>query len=412
MANINKKDVVVVGGGAAGLLCAGYAARRGKSVVVIEKMERPGRKILITGKGRCNVTNNCDRDTFLAAVTSNPRFLYSAYDAFDAQKTMAFFENHGVPLKTERGNRVFPRSDRAGDVKDALVRFVTDSGTKIINGTCARLLQENGTVTGVVLDNGDIWHGNSVVLATGGSSYPLTGSTGDGYRMAQEAGHAITDLRASLVPIVAEEKFCRDMMGLSLKNVTLTLRQRGKKNPIFSELGEMLFTHFGLSGPMVLSASAHMSGPIKDYTLHVDLKPGLTPEQLDARILRDFAAASNRDFINILGALLPRKMVPIVVQLSGIPGSAKVHQITKEQRVGLAALLKNFVITPKGFRPIEEAVITAGGVKVAEVNPKTMESKVAPGLFLAGEVLDVDAYTGGFNLQIAFSTAYLAAMNV
>jgi predicted Rossmann fold flavoprotein len=277
--------------------------------------------------------------------------------------------------------------------------------------TCAlplcSLLLENGAVIGVETPDGEIL-AESVVIATGGMSYPLTGSTGDGYALARSAGHTVTDLRPSLIPIIARESWCRDLMGLSLKNVTLSLRQKGKKKPLFSELGELLFTHFGLSGPLVLSASAHMDGDLGDYSLHIDLKPGLTIEQLDARLQRDFAENVNRNFYNSLGALLPRKMIPVAVKVSGIDGAMKVHQITREQRQAFAALLKDLNVTPQGFRPIEEAVITSGGVKVSEVNPATMQSKLVRGLYFAGEILDVDAYTGGFNLQIAFCTGAAA----
>ena len=404
-------DVIVVGGGAAGLMCAGTAARRGKKVLLLEKMPRPGRKILVTGKGRCNVTNNCTEDEFINSVKKNGRFMYSAYNAFDSQAVMRFFKDLGVSLKTERGDRVFPRSDKASDIVDALMRFIKDSGVYLENHTCKSLLTENGKVTGVHTDAGD-FHADSVVIATGGKSYPTTGSTGDGYSFAEEAGHTVTALRPSLIPIIAEEKWCGELMGLSLRNITLSLYKKGKKNPIYSDIGEMLFTHFGISGPLVLSASAHMDGNISDYSLKLDLKPGLTLEQLNARVLRDFAENLNKDFMNSLGALLPRKFVPVAVKLSGIDPQAKIHQITKKQREDFAAMLKAMPITPKGFRPIEEAVVTSGGVKVSEVNPKTMGSKLAEGLYFAGEILDLDAYTGGFNLQIAFSTGYLAGMNV
>lgn len=404
-------DVVVIGGGAAGLLCGGFAAQRGKNVLILEKMERPGRKLLITGKGRCNVTNNCTETEFIQNVKKNGKFLYSAYNSFDAQAVMDFFERLGVPLKTERGGRVFPASDRSADIVDALVGFVRDSSARIEQAVCTELLLEDGAVVGVETETGPVY-AKSVVVATGGKSYPLTGSTGDGYRFAEQAGHTVTDLRPSLIPIVMAEDWCSNLMGLSLRNVTLSLWKKNGKKPVFSEIGEMLFTHFGVSGPLVLSASAHMGGKISDYSLTIDLKPGLTREQLDARILRDFSENINRDFINSLGALLPKKLVPMMVKLSGIDGATKIHQITKAQRLGLVELLKRLPLTPTGFRPIEEAVITSGGVKVSEVNPGTMASKLVEGLYFTGEVLDVDAYTGGFNLQIAFSTGHLAAQHV
>lgn len=403
-------DAIIVGGGAAGLLCAGFAARRGKNILLLERMERPGRKLLITGKGRCNLTNNCDSDSFFASVRTNPRFLYSAYAAFSAQDTMALLEELGVSLKTERGGRVFPRSDRSMDIVDALARFAGASARIERERVCGLLL-EDGHVAGVRTESGRMITSESVVVATGGKSYPLTGSTGDGYVLAGQAGHTIAPQRPSLIPIVTEEKWPRDLMGLSLKNCTLRVRKGGGK-PVFEELGEMLFTHFGISGPLVLSASAHMTGALSDYRVEIDLKPGLSEQQLDARLLRDFGENSNRDFINSLGALLPRKLIPVVVRLSGIEGDAKVHQISREQRKGLVRLLKALSLTPSAFRPIEEAVITAGGVKVGEVHPGTMQSKLVGGLYFAGEVLDLDAYTGGYNLQIAFSTGYLAAQSI
>lgn len=403
-------DVIVIGAGAAGLMCAGTTARRGKKVLLLEKMDRPGRKLLITGKGRCNVANNCPEDEFILSVRHNGRFLYSAWNAFNAKSVMDFFEGLGVPLKTERGNRVFPVSDKAGDIVRALSQFATDNGVRLETGECISLLTENNAVKGVVTGAGEV-HASSVIVATGGRSYPLTGSTGDGYRFAEEVGHTVTPLRASLIPIVTTEKWCGDLMGLSLRNVTLSLYKKGKKPPVFSELGEMLFTHFGVSGPLALSASAHMDGELSDYTISIDLKPGLSHEQLDTRVLRDFTENINRDFINSLGALLPSKLISVVVGLSGINANTKVNSISKKQRLEFVSLLKRLTITPKAFRPIEEAVITSGGVKVSEVDPKTMGSKLVKGLYFAGEVLDLDAYTGGFNLQIAFSTGYLAGMN-
>ncbi len=403
-------DILVVGGGAAGLFCAGQAAAAGKRVLLLERCDRPGRKLLITGKGRCNLTNNCQPEEFLQSVKTNSRFLMSAVRRFAPQDTMSFFESLGVPLKTERGNRVFPCSDRSVDIVNALTGYVKGQGVTLLRERCTSLLFQDGLPAGVLCESGSRYEAKAIVLATGGKSYPLTGSTGDGYKLAKQAGHTIIPTRPSLVPVVTNEDWCRRMMGLSLKNVTLTLLDRQKKKPVFSELGEMLFTHFGVSGPLVLSASAHMEPErMADYTLSIDLKPALTPEQLDQRLQRDFHQFANKDFSNSLDELLPRKLIPIAVERSGIPAGQKVHQITREQRQGLAALLKDFSFTCKGFRPIEEAIVTAGGVKVGEVNPKTMESKLAPGLYCIGELLDLDAYTGGFNLQIAFSTAFAAA---
>ena len=405
-------DLVVVGGGAAGLMAAGQAASFGKSVTVLERNDRLGRKLLITGKGRCNVTNNSGLTELIASVPRNGKFLYSAFSSFSAQDAMEFFESNGLPLKTERGNRVFPQSDRASDVADCLTRFAKAQGVRFFTGRADRLLTEDGRVCGVGYDKTQQLRCHSVILATGGMSYPRTGSTGDGYRLAQAAGHTIAPPAASLVPIVVKEPWCRDMQGLSLKNVTLTVTETESGKQIFSQMGEMLFTHFGVSGPLVLSASAHMREihPGR-YRLTIDLKPALSEEQLDARLLRDIQANANKDFVNILRGLLPAKMLGTAAKLSGISFETKGNQITREMRGRLCALLKGMSMTAEGFRPVDEAIITSGGVSVAEVSPKTMESKLLPGLYFAGELLDVDAYTGGYNLQIAWSTGYLAGLN-
>lgn len=405
-------DIVVVGGGAAGLMAAGQAASFGKSVAVLERNDRLGRKLLITGKGRCNVTNNSGLTELIASVPRNGKFLYSAFSSFSAQDAMEFFEENGLLLKTERGNRVFPQSDRAVDVAGCLTRFAKAQGVRFVTGRADRLLTEGGRVCGVGYDKTQQLHCGSVILATGGMSYPRTGSTGDGYRLAQTVGHTVAPPTASLVPIVVKEPWCRDMQGLSLKNVTLTVTETESGKQVFSQMGEMLFTHFGVSGPLVLSASAHMRGihPGK-YRLTIDLKPALSGEQLDARLLRDIQANANKDFVNILRGLLPAKMLGTAAKLSGIPFETKGNQITREMRARLCALLKGMTMTAEGFRPVDEAIITSGGVNVAEVSPKTMESKILPGLFFAGELLDVDAYTGGYNLQIAWSTGYLAGLN-
>lgn len=408
----NRYDVLVIGAGAAGLMAAGQAAALGKSVLLLEKNERPARKVMITGKGRCNVTNNCDETAFIAQVKTNGRFLYSAVSAFPPRDTITFFEEQGLKLKTERGNRVFPVSDKAVDVVDCLVRYVKEQGVHLVTGTAKSLMIENQAVYGVVLEDGSKIEASSVVVATGGLSYPLTGSTGDGYRLARQAGHTIIEPTPSLVPIVMQEGWCKDVMGLSLKNVTLTVREKGKNKPAFSELGEMLFTHFGVSGPLVLSASSLMDARrITDYTLSIDLKPGLSEEQLDKRLQRDFSINLNKDFINSLGDLLPKKLIPVIVYLCGIAPDTKVNQLTREMRKALVDTIKSVQLSPKEFRPIEEAVITSGGVKVTEVNPKSMQSKLCEGLYFAGEVIDVDAFTGGYNLQIAFSTGVLAGRN-
>ncbi len=399
-------DLIVIGAGAAGCMAAGFAAENGLNVLLLDKNERVGRKVMITGKGRCNVTNNCDERDFLSNVRTNPRFLYSALYAFSPADTMEFFENLGVPLKTERGNRVFPVSDKAVDVVDALNKFLKQNNVTRECKTVEALLIENGELKGVKTADGERIEANRVVIATGGKSYPLTGSDGSGYTLAKQAGHTIVTPQPSLIPIITKEDYPKEMQGLSLKNVTLTLKENGKT--LFGEIGEMLFTHFGVSGPLVLSASCHMNiDKLESYSLSIDLKPALTFEQLDERVLRDFDKYKNRDFFNSLSDLLPRKMISVIVKLSGIEGERKVHQITKQERQTLVSLIKNLPLTPKAFRPIEEAIITSGGVKVTEVDPKNMSSKILNGLYFAGEVLDVDAYTGGYNLQIAFSTGAL-----
>lgn len=411
------KNIVIVGGGAAGLMAACSANFKykdgGATVTVIEKNERPGRKLMITGKGRCNLTNNCNVDTLIANVPKNGRFLYSAFSGFEPRDVMSFFESLGVQLKTERGNRVFPVSDKAADIVDALVNPAKKGGANIVHSTAKKILAENGAVTGVLLQNGETVPADRVIIATGGMSYPLTGSTGDGYKMAQDLGHTVTELKPSLVPLTVHEGFCSRLSGLSLKNVTLSVYEENRKKPVFSELGEMLFTHFGISGPLTLSASAHMRNiDRKKYTAVIDLKPGLSFEQLDSRILRDFETEKNRDFANSLDKLLPKSIIPVIISMSGIEPTLKVNQISREQRTELCRVIKNFTMHITGFRPIEEAIITGGGISVKEINPKTMESKLVKGLYFAGEIIDVDAYTGGFNLQIAFSTGFAAGNNV
>ena len=408
------KKTVIIGGGAAGLMAACAAAEKygGRAVTVIEKNRRPGRKLMITGKGRCNVTNNCDRDTLISNVPANGRFLFSAFSDFGTADTMEFFEKRGVPLKTERGNRVFPVSDKASDIVDALVNAVRKSGVKILTAEAEEILTENFSVTGVRTRDGEILEADSVILATGGMSYPVTGSTGDGYEMAGRLGHTVTPLKASLVPLNVKQGFCSRLSGLSLKNVTLTVYESGRKKPVFSELGEMLFTHFGISGPLVLSASAHMRKMgSAEYVAYIDLKPALDEQKLDSRILRDFEEEKNRDFANSLDKLLPKSIIPVIISLSGIAPDTKVNQISREQRARLCGVLKALRLDITGFRPIEEAIITGGGISVKEINPSTMESKLVSGLFFAGEIIDADAYTGGFNLQIAFSTGHLAGKN-
>lgn len=410
------KKIVVIGGGASGLAAAYFASEKysgSADICILEKNIRPARKLMITGKGRCNITNNCSVDVLIANVPRNGKFLFSAFSSFDAQDTIALFESFGVPLKTERGNRVFPCSDKAADIADALVNAVKKNGVRIINAAAGEIETVNGEVRDVRLKGGGFAEADSVILATGGMSYPLTGSTGDGYSMARRLGHTVTELKPSLVPLTVHEGFCTRLSGLSLKNVTLSVFESGRKKPVFSQLGELLFTHFGISGPLVLSASSHMRyvGK-KDYSAFIDLKPGLTPEQLDSRILRDFESEKNREFQNSLVKLLPKSLIPVVVGMAEIPPQLKVNQISREQRRRLCRILKAFPLTITGFRPIEEAIITSGGISVGEINPSTMESKLIDGLFFAGEIIDADAYTGGFNLQIAFSTGFLAGNNV
>ncbi len=394
------------------MMAAITAAGLGKSTLLLEKMNRCGKKISITGKGRCNVTNNCTSDDFFANIPTNPRFLYSAYAGFSSQDCMDFFERLGVPLKTERGNRVFPVSDKAEDIVRALEQGCEDYGVNRIFSKVTEIITEDGAVKSVKCGSRS-YFAPSVLIATGGKSYPGTGSDGDGYRFAEELGHTVTDIKPSLVPIESDDDYCREMMGLSLKNVVLTLKDTVKNKVVFSEMGEMLFTHFGVSGPLVLSASSHIpqveSGR---YIFYIDLKPALDEKKLDERILRDFKEIPNRIFANSLSKLLPSKMIPTVVELSGIDGEKQVNSVTKQERQRLVSLLKAFPVHIRSFRPIAEAIVTSGGVKVSEVSPKTMESKLVKGLYFAGEILDVDGYTGGFNLQIAFSTGCLAGENM
>ncbi len=402
------RRVAVIGGGAAGLMAAVAAADMGAAVTVLEKNERPGRKLGITGKGRCNVTNDCDREEFLANVPTNPRFLYGALNRFSTADTKAFFEAAGVPLKTERGKRVFPCSDKARDIVDALVRSCRERGVEILQKNVSGLILEDGTVRGVRVGEACIF-ADAVIVCTGGMSYRQTGSDGAGYRFAREAGLAVTELRPSLVPLVSHSKMCAAMQGLSLKNVALNVVDRRTGKMVYEDFGEMMFTHFGMTGPLILSASAHIPDAAEGhYEARIDLKPALDKKTLDRRLLGDFGKFANRDFANSLDELLPRKMIPVIVACSGIPADKKVHSITREERQGLCELLKSFSVPIDGFRPINEAIITKGGVDVRQVLPKTMRAKGVEGLYFAGEVLDLDAYTGGFNLQIAFSTAVVA----
>lgn len=403
-----KLSIAVIGAGAAGLIAAGTAASLGADVLLFETNPKVGRKIYITGKGRCNVTNNCEVTNILANIPVNPRFLYSALGKFNAQDVMSFFESLGVPLKTERGNRVFPVSDKASDIVDALFSYVKKQGVKIVFQTVNDILEHKNGFLVKTTDKQFIV--DRVIITTGGASYPNTGSTGDGYRFAKNFSHSIVSPRPSLVPLVEKGDTCQKLMGLSLKNVRLTALENNKK--IFEDFGEMLFTHFGVSGPLVLSASAHMRHfGSKEYKLLIDLKPALDEKTLDKRLLNDFEKYKNSDFINALGELLPRKLIPVIIELAKINPHTKVHSITKTQRASLSKLIKAFPVDISGARPISEAIVTTGGVSVKEINPKTMESKKKTGLYFAGEVIDVDAYTGGFNLQIAWSTGKLAGVS-
>ncbi|MBE6817454.1 MAG: NAD(P)/FAD-dependent oxidoreductase [Ruminococcaceae bacterium] len=406
------KNVVIIGAGAAGLMSAAESAKRGNRTTIIEKNSRPARKVMITGKGRCNVTNACfDLDDLIGNVVTNPRFLYSAFSSFMPYDTIALVEEMGVPTKIERGNRVFPVSDKAVDIVDALVKNCTQSGARIVHGTARAFRLEGERISAVILDDGSEITCDAVAICTGGKSYTKTGSTGDGYALAKSVGHSVTPLKPSLVPLVCSNYFIPALQGLSLKNVAVKVLKNGGE--VYRDFGEMLFTHFGVSGPVILSASSHMKEPENGgYTLTIDLKPALTFEQLDKRLQRDFAANNNKDFINSLSKLLPRKLIPVIVRLSGIEPSAKCNAITRVERHALVTLLKEFTLDVTGFRPLEEAIITSGGVNVKEIDPKTMRSKLVPNLYFAGEVIDVDAYTGGFNLQIAFSTGYLCGNNI
>lgn len=427
-----SKTILVVGGGPAGMMAAASAAEAltgagfslsgslpadgradGQSrVILIEQNDRMGKKLRITGKGRCNVTNDCGRDEFLSNVPTNPRFLYAALSGFDTQDTKAYFESLGVPLKVERGRRVFPVSDKAGDVAEAMVRACRRAGVLFLTGRVSSLVTDDGCVSAVRLADGRLLEADAVILCTGGRSYPVTGSDGSGYRIAEQAGHTVQPPIPSLVPIVCAGNLCGRMMGLSLRNVRLRVVDARKGKTIYEDFGEMLFTHYGVTGPLVLSASAHMHDLVPDkYRIVIDLKPALDEQTLDARIQSDFHKYANRDFINALSDLLPQKAIEPLAALSGIDFRKKVNAVTREERHALVTALKNLTLDPVRFRPIDEAIVTKGGVTVKEVDPKTMESRLVSGLYFAGELLDVDAYTGGFNLQIAFSTGRLAGLS-
>lgn len=400
-------SLVIAGAGAAGMMAAVTAARAGASVLLVEPNEKVGRKLYITGKGRCNVTNACGVSDVMANIPRNGKFLYSALSRFPPQASIDFLESLGVPLKVERGNRVFPVSDRASDIVDALFFELRRQGVKLVQDRMTALRVVDGRLTGVVLEHGGEFSCKGCILATGGASYPRTGSTGDGYRLARSVGHEIVPLRGSLVPLESSDPDCGRLQGLSLRNVELKVKS-GKGKVVYRERGEMLFTHFGLSGPMVLSASAHLDFQRERYTAHIDLKPALDEQTLDRRLVRDFEARSNQDLANALGGLVPRLLIPVLLERSRLPGDVKVRDLRREERARLLVCLKDLSFELSGPRPVEEAIITAGGVRVGEVQPKTMESKLVQGLYFAGEILDVDGYTGGFNLQIAWCTGHAA----
>ena len=401
--------VAVVGGGAAGMMAAVFAARNENEVYLYEKNEKLGKKLFITGKGRCNLTNTADMEELFAAVVSNPKFLYSSFYSFTNEQTIAFFEELGVKTKVERGGRVFPVSDHSSDVIRGLERELNRLGVHIVlNTEVKELLAVNGSVRGLLLASGKRTDADAVIVAAGGLSYPSTGSTGDGYRMAESCGHKITPLSPALVPMEVKEWYAKELMGLSLRNIGITITDGSKK--LYQDFGEMLFTHYGVSGPVILSASSITGSRLKEkeLTLHIDLKPALTKEQLDKRVLREFESNHNRQFKNAVAGLFPAKLLPVMVDLSGIPEEKRVNEITKEERKKFTDLIKDFTMTLTGLRSYSEAIITRGGISVKEIDPRTMESKLIKGLFFVVEVLDLDAVTGGFNLQIAWSTGFLA----
>lgn len=404
--------ILVVGGGAAGMMAAVTAARRGKNVLLLEKNEKLGKKLFITGKGRCNLTNSAEVEELFNAVVSNPKFLYSSFYSFTNDQVIGFFEELGVKTKVERGGRVFPESDHSSDVIRALEQEMKRLGVRIsLRTEVKEILTEDGRAKGVRLSSGRTIAADAVIIATGGISYPSTGSTGDGYRFARECGHKVTDLSPALVPMEVKEWYAKELMGLSLRNIGIRITDGKKK--LYEEFGEMLFTHYGVTGPVILSASSIVGKKLKEHplTLHIDLKPALTEEQLDKRVLREFEANHNRQFKNAVDSLFPAKLKPVAIELSGIPEEKKVNEVTKEERLHFVRLIKDFSMTLTGLRGYNEAIITKGGVSVKEIDPGTMESKLVKGLYFAGEVLDLDAVTGGYNLQIAWSTGYLTGAN-
>lgn len=402
------KTVIVVGAGAAGLIACGTAAKSADKVILIERNDIIGKKLLITGKGRCNITNSAELEDIIAAYPKNGKFMYSALYSFTNDDIVNLIESYGVKTKVERGGRIFPVSDKSKDVVNALKKYALRENVELVTARVKKLIIENDTIKGVKTTSGDFF-GDSVIICTGGKSYPKTGSTGDGYILAEQAGHTVTELKPSLVPIVTEEKWARDLMGLSLKNVAIAA-YNSKNKKVYSDFGEMIFTHFGISGPIVLSMSAHLKKK-EAYKIELDLKPALDEEQLNNRLLRDFEKYSKKHLVNSLDDLLPKALIPVIIELSGIDEHRQTGTVTREERMKLISLLKHLPLTFKDFRPIDEAIITSGGVKVNEINPSTMQSKKIEGLYFAGEVIDIDGYTGGYNLQAAWSTGYLAGLN-
>ena len=408
---MNERKIAVIGGGAAGMLAAGYAAKLGAQVTLFERNTLLGKKLGITGKGRCNVTNNCTPEEFIKNITANGKFLYSAINRFSPADTMEFFEQLGVALKTERGNRVFPVSDNAVDIVLALKKYCLQNGVSIVTERVTELIRnEDGSLSGVITEKRSHTGFHAVILSTGGVSYPVTGSTGDGYRLAKSVGHTIKDPIPSLVGLTSDDEICAASMGLALKNVAVSVTDTVKKKVIYKDFGEMLFCHFGISGPMILSASAHLRPMQKNrYVISIDLKPALDAQTLDKRLLSDFEKMKNRNFANAFDALLPAKLREPFMKLTGISPDKKINAITAEERRRVVSLMKGIPVSVTGFRPITEAIVTSGGISVKEIEPHTMRSKICPNLYFAGEVIDLDAYTGGFNLQIAFATAHAAA---
>ena len=409
--------VIVVGGGPAGMMAAITASKNGDKVILLEKNNSLGKKLLITGKGRCNITSSLEMDEFIKNIPGNGKFLFSVFQNFTNQDIISLLEKNGLKVKNERGNRIFPITDKALDVLNVFIKELKNNNVEIKTNSIAKeILINDEEVTGVKLLSGEKIHGSKVILATGGKSYPLTGSTGDGYKIAQKLGHTIISPRGSIVPLEADKELCQKLQGLSLKNVNIKIKNVENNKIIYNDFGEMLFTHFGVSGPTILSSSAHLLRykdvdkliGEKKIKLYIDLKPALSIEELNLRIIRDFDKFKNKNFKNSLEDLLPQKLIPVIIDISKIDSNKKVNEITKDERLNLVNILKNFEVRIDGFRPVEEAIVTAGGINIKEINPKTMESKLIKGLYFAGEIIDVDAYTGGFNLQIAYSTGFTA----